>query len=409
MSVTSNGPGSNPRVFTLTYQNALAGVDVPDATIDVLGGAGLVSAANASAAGNFIPLAVTDGRLGVNTEVPAAGGIQLFGNGAELFAEGAARTLKWLQVDDGRTYRLGSRSDFGSTFGNNWPLTVSQLQIGAINTNTLVVDDPATSVQLGGADSRQLISFDIVPASFTLTYNGATTGAITTTGNAATDAAAVASQLNGLSTIGGTGGAVTVTAATGASGTYGFVIRFGGSMAASEVFGVTATGGGATVALARGRGSITQRSAGGALQKSGVGTLVVAGPNALSGAIGVSQGVLRAAHSAALGAANGLASTGTTISAGAALLLDAGLTIGNEYLSLAGDGFAGDQTGSGANRGVLRAAAGATTMWGNGATTIVLASSPNSTSPTSTSPSIGVDDGGWLVLDSQILQAATGV
>ncbi|HND56397.1 MAG TPA: hypothetical protein PLV92_28460, partial [Pirellulaceae bacterium] len=48
-------------------------------------------------------------------------------------------------------------------------------------------------------------------------------------------------------------------------------------------------------------------------------------------------------------------------------------------------------------------------MWGNGATTIVLASSPTSTSPTSTSPMIGVDDGGWLVLDSQILQAATGV
>src|SRR5205814_4013278 len=95
-------------------------------------------------------------------------------------------------------YRLGGRREFGDTFG----ITVSQSQLsitpypttrdiprenynpgafpGTLN-NTFIIDDPATLVQLGGADTIETLIFPAVPAApFTISFNNGTTTSTTT-------------------------------------------------------------------------------------------------------------------------------------------------------------------------------------------------------------------------------------
>jgi autotransporter-associated beta strand protein len=103
----------------------------------------------------------------------------------------------------------------------------------------------------------------------------------------------------------------------------------------------------------------------GQITKTGTGTLILSGDNAagagFTGAIQVSQGTLTVKHNNALGTTVGA----TSVSSGAALLLDGTLTIGNETLTIAGSGLNSDKTGA------LRVTGGSTT-WGTNITPIFL-------------------------------------
>ncbi|WP_370624457.1 autotransporter-associated beta strand repeat-containing protein, partial [Polynucleobacter sp. AM-26B4] len=75
----------------------------------------------------------------------------------------------------------------------------------------------------------------------------------------------------------------------------------------------------------------------GTLTKSGAGTLTLSGANSYTGATTISNGVLRAANSTALGTVAG----GVTVASGAALELIGGITIGDEALTLNNTGISG--------------------------------------------------------------------
>ncbi|HOM18582.1 MAG TPA: autotransporter-associated beta strand repeat-containing protein, partial [Thermoguttaceae bacterium] len=93
----------------------------------------------------------------------------------------------------------------------------------------------------------------------------------------------------------------------------------------------------------------------GSITKTAGGTLILSGANTYTGQTTVSQGVLRITHGSALGAGDGTAATGTTVSSGARLELTDGITVANEALQLAGDG---------GGQGALRNASGTNTWAG---------------------------------------------
>jgi fibronectin-binding autotransporter adhesin len=95
---------------------------------------------------------------------------------------------------------------------------------------------------------------------------------------------------------------------------------------------------------------------GSGLYKVGAGTLTLSGANTYVGTTIVFDGVLRAEHDQALGAATGLLDGGTSIGFGATLELGDGLAIGNEYLSILGEGVG--------SQGALLSASGANSWAG---------------------------------------------
>jgi len=101
--------------------------------------------------------------------------------------------------------------------------------------------------------------------------------------------------------------------------------------------------------------------------KTGFGTLALSGNNAFLGAMTVSTGQLSVQSVNALGQTFGTTATGTTVNSGAAIQLANGVNVGNEFLTLNGVGFVGDQSGTGGTLGALRSV-GATASWGTGAT-----------------------------------------
>ena len=94
--------------------------------------------------------------------------------------------------------------------------------------------------------------------------------------------------------------------------------------------------------------AIGQSVAGGALTKTGSGTLNLNGANTYSGATAITAGTLVAGNALALGTAAG----GTTVATGASLAIN-NVDLGTEALSLAGTGAgaAGALVGTGANAG----------------------------------------------------------
>jgi len=131
-----------------------------------------------------------------------------------------------------------------------------------------------------------------------------------------------------------------------ASGT-GTLILTGGRTGANNNLVLTGTGDAIESGII-GSGNAT-------LTKNGTGTWTLSGANTYTGATTVSDGVLNIQNAAALGTTT----TGTTVSNGAALQLQGGITVGNEALTLNGTGISSD--------GVLRNISGNNT-WGGAIT-----------------------------------------
>src|SRR5205814_1031523 len=91
----------------------------------------------------------------------------------------------------------------------------------------------------------------------------------------------------------------------------------------------------------------------GTLTKDGAGTLTLSGVNSYTGATTVSAGVLNIQNNTALGTI----AAGTSVTGGAALQLQGGITVGAEALTLNGSGIAND--------GALRNISGANSYAGD--------------------------------------------
>ncbi len=117
------------------------------------------------------------------------------------------------------------------------------------------------------------------------------------------------------------------------------------------------------------------------LSKSGLGELTLTGTNAFTGRVRVNQGGLIAASDLALGAGTPAVASQTLVVNRAYLVFEGNRTISDEYLSISGTGFLGNQTGA------LQARGGDTT-WGSGDTGFARAGNLF----------IGVEDGRELIL-----------
>jgi autotransporter-associated beta strand protein len=140
-------------------------------------------------------------------------------------------------------------------------------------------------------------------------------------------------------TLSGTGG--TITGGTTGSFTLTTTMSSGGT------FSGTIANGSATAVL---------------LTKAGSGTLALSSANTYSGATSITGGVLNIQNATALGGT----SAGTTVSSGAALELQGGVTVFGESLSLAGSGDSGI-------RGALRSISGTNTWTGGMSITLTAA------------------------------------
>lgn len=79
-------------------------------------------------------------------------------------------------------------------------------------------------------------------------------------------------------------------------------------------------------------------SGGNSVTKNGAGTLVFSGPNTYTGGTTINAGVLNIQNSTGTGTPGG----GVTVNSGAALQVQGGIAVGNENLTLKGDGIASD-------------------------------------------------------------------
>ncbi len=168
----------------------------------------------------------------------------------------------------------GIIDDTGNASSSGSDLTLTgggELDLAGANTyrGTTYVNQGVLTLQngqaLGGGAIAEQQSVTLTGAgmgtTLTLTFNGQTTAAVPITGTAGTDTAALQMALNGLSTIGGAGGSVTVSEPNPGV----FSVTFGGTLAGFSQPQLTATAGGpGTVAVA-----ITRNGAGGTVVANG--------------------------------------------------------------------------------------------------------------------------------------------
>ncbi|NDG70538.1 MAG: hypothetical protein EBY32_04385, partial [Proteobacteria bacterium] len=235
----------------------------------------------------------------------------------------------------------------------------SSILLGANNSGAAL-----TYTGTGDTTNRTFRFLNTAGGTVTITQSGTgllkLTGTMDMSGNTASKAIALGGSTAGTGEISG------VIADNGASGTTGLAAAFSAgastiTVGSSDgvVVGATISGtgiaGGTTVTAISGKTLTLSANTNGAgtvgqtltiagvtnitsITKSGTGTWTLSGNNTYSGATAVSQGVLNIQHANALGNT----SSGTTVSSGAALQLQGGITVGAETLSLTGNGVSTD-------------------------------------------------------------------
>ncbi|MCB1078027.1 MAG: autotransporter-associated beta strand repeat-containing protein, partial [Verrucomicrobiae bacterium] len=223
--------------------------------------------------------------------------------------------------------------------GTGSSITVDTLTLNGLTSNIYVNDhsDLTVSSGVGGTAGQiseiQRFTLGGTPTdastTFTLTFSGQTTAAITWSATAATTASNIQSALEALGNIGA--GNVSVVA----NSTLNFDIFFQGTLANLNVANMT-------TALVNAAGATSQAVneviAGnpGVLGKQGTGTLTFDGtnPNTFGGTARINEGTLIAAKDTAFGVATG----DVIVSFGASVGLSGGLNIAAETLTLFGNG-----------------------------------------------------------------------
>jgi autotransporter-associated beta strand protein len=281
-----------------------------------------------------------------------------------------ANTISGAIIDNNASAAVGlTKADAGT-----WVLSGSNTYSGAtsINAGILVFRNTSarsanTAVTVGAAgivglgvgagsgdysDANVAALFNSSLAGFTL---NATSGVAldTTAGNFTQSTSLTASRgltklgnntltLTGSNTYSGDTMISAGTLALGGSGSLGGG-AYSGNIANSGTFTLNTTATQTLSGIISGNGSLT---------KNNTGTLTLSGNNTYSGSTTVSAGVINIQH------ANGLGTTasGTTVSSGAALQLQGGITVGAEALSLTGNGVSTD--------GALRNISGSNTYGG---------------------------------------------
>jgi len=298
-NVTVTQSGTTTITYTITFVNNLGGFDIWQMAASGVGG----TVTTATPTGGVWGFAVLGGAVALGSDTALGlGGVAV--NNSTIWAYGGPRTIKWLHTGNNSTSYLGARRDWGPVdgSGNPYPLYAGSEHLWQ-GTTAIQVDDPLAYVQIGGLDAKQLVSFQAAPTAgtWTLTFNGATTSPLAFDATAAQ----VEVALNGLSSIGGVGGSVTVTPAPGA---YGFQITFGGSLKKTDVALVSVATGGLTpttapvvAVLARGNGGVYEGEANRVLTKNGNGRLILGGPGTYNGQTTVNSGILTVRDSNAFG------------------------------------------------------------------------------------------------------------
>ena len=359
-TVTKTGSGA----LKLTNGNALAGVTLSSGGGSVVfdssvssntftfgglsGGTGFALRNNA---GSPAAIALTVGANNANTSftgtLSGAGSLNKTGTGS-LTLNGSNSFTGGLNVLQGKVILQGDQSQ--NRLAANSVVTISQgATVDYQNTNATPTGANSVDYVVNGGTLQSSAGAAHVHVR-NVTLNGGTW----TTGAGVGSFAGMNFQLNGNVTVGGSS-ASTISTATGV-----------GLTATSQFIVADATGDSATDLFV----STALVGSGGALTKSGAGTVLLSGANTYTGTTAINAGTVKLGNAAALGTT----AAGTTVASGATLDLG-GQAVGAEALTLTatGVGGAGALVNSSATAASLSGAvtlSGATTIGGTGDTTL---------------------------------------
>ena len=329
-ALTKSGAGNQ----TLSGLNTYAGLTTVSAgTLTVAHNLALGTVAGGTSVTSGASLALADG-VTVTGETVGIAGSGADSMGALQAAAGATAEWAGLVTIESGGARLGAQ--------NGGVLTVSgQIQNGA--SNTLAVSagiSGSGTVVISGTSNSYTGQTQIIRGTLKLGANNA----LPTTTTLDVDSVAVAVSDDSIFDLNGFNQSVAGLQSTGAGfGTGGAFITNTGALASTLTVaqtGTTTYGG----IIRDGTGVVN-------LTKTGTGSLKLSGDNTYTGATLVSAGELVVANSTGLGSVTG----STTVASGARVVIDNGITVTGETITITGTG--------GNNNGALQGPAGGTAEW----------------------------------------------
>lgn len=380
-TLTKNGTGT----LTLTGNNTYSGAT----TIT----AGIVNTQTLTALGD----ATTGTSVTANATLQIQGGLTfaatdealtITGSGA-AGQSGALVSLSGTNAYN-RTLLLGGAASIGTVAGS---LTFGHASaISGTDTDLTFNSVGATTVSGGisiGAGALVKNNTGTLTLAAANTYSGDTTvnNGILNIGHASSlgDAVGATTVVSGATLQLNTGLALTeafTLSGTGFAGQPGALVGIAGT---SSISGAVSLGAATTISVTAGTLSFTNTDAitgtgtdltlagagnsavsgiialgAGGVTKAGLGTITLSGANTYTGATAITAGILNAQHATALGAIAGA----TTITSGATLQVQGGISIGAEAISLAGTGASG-QSGALVNVSGNNTLGGTLTLTGN--------------------------------------------